>query len=160
SIAAGEPVFLEPGACVRRYHAALMRCVVPGTPHPEHRHWASVCREAVNAAIGAMRPGVRADAVDAACRGTVQAAGLGHLFHHRTGYSIGLGFSNWIEDLSLRPRESTPLQAGMVFHVVPFLTDGSAGIAVSEMILVTEAGAERLSRIPQELLTNGVASGR
>ena len=153
-IRAGEPVFLEPGACVRRYHAALMRCAVPGVPRPEHRHWAVACREAVNAAIRAMRPGVSAETIDAACRGTVEAAGLTHLFHHRTGYSIGLGFSNWIEDLSLRPRESTALQAGMVFHLVPFLTDGQAGIAVSEMVLVTEDGAERLTRLPQDLLTN------
>jgi Xaa-Pro dipeptidase len=152
-IAAGEPVFLEPGACVRRYHAALMRCAVPGVARPEHRQWATVCREAVNAAIRVMRPGVRAGAVDTACRETVDAAGLGRLFHHRTGYSIGLGFSNWIEDLSLRPGELALLEAGMVFHVVPFLTDGRAGIAVSEMVLVTEDGAERLTRLPQDLLT-------
>ena len=58
-------------------------------------------------AIRSMLPGVSAEAIDAACAGTVEATGLAHLFHHRTGYSIGLGFFNWIEDLGLRPREST-----------------------------------------------------
>ena len=80
------------------------------------------------------------------------AAGLGSLFHHRTGYSIGLGFSNWIEDLSLQEGEPTRLEAGMVFHLVPFLSDGREGIAVSEMVLVTARGAERLTTLPQGLL--------
>jgi Xaa-Pro aminopeptidase len=40
----------------------------------------------------------------------------------------------------------------MVFHVVPFLSDGRQGVAVSEMVLVTDAGAERLTTLPQELL--------
>ncbi len=151
-IDSGDVVFLEPGACIRRYHAAVMRCVVAGEPLPEQQHWASVCRDAANAAMSAMRPGATSAGVDAACRGAVATAGLGHLFHHRTGYSIGLGFSNWIEELSLRAGDATPLDAGMVFHVVPFLTDGQVGIAVSEMVLVTAQGAERLTRLPQGLL--------
>jgi len=151
-IAAGDVVFLEPGACVRRYHAAIMRCTTVGRPSPEQERWAGGCREAVNAAIGAMRPGVPAAVVDRACRKTIQAAGLGSLFHHRTGYSIGLGFSNWIEDLSLQEGEPTRLEAGMVFHLVPFLSDGREGIAVSEMVLVTARGAERLTTLPQGLL--------
>jgi Xaa-Pro aminopeptidase len=151
-IAAGDVVFLEPGACVARYHAAVMRSVVVGPAAPEPSLWAAACRDAVNAAMAAMRPGVTAAAVDRACRESIRSAGLGGLFHHRTGYSIGLGFSNWIEDLSLREGELTPLQAGMVFHVVPFLSDGRQGVAVSEMVLVTGDGAERLTTLPQELL--------
>ena len=151
-IAAGDVVFLEPGACVRRYHAAIMRCAIVGPPPAEQERWARACRHAVNAAIAAMRPGVTAASVDRACREAILASGLDGLFHHRTGYSIGLGFSNWIEDLSLREGEDTPLEAGMVFHVVPFLSDGRQGVAVSEMVLVTEDGAERLTTLPQELL--------
>jgi Xaa-Pro dipeptidase len=151
-IAAGDVVFLEPGACVRRYHAALMRCAVVGSPRGDAERWAHACRDAVNAAMGAMRPGVAAAMVDRACRQSIRASGLGELFHHRTGYSIGLGFSNWIEDLSLREGEDTPLEAGMAFHVVPFLSDGRQGVAVSEMVHVTEHGAERLTDVPQELL--------
>jgi Xaa-Pro dipeptidase len=151
-IAPGDVVFLEPGACVRRYHGAIMRCVTAGPPSDEQRRWADASRDAVNAAIAAMRPGIPASSVHGACRESLQVAGLGGLFHHRTGYSIGLGFSNWIEDLSLRDGEETPLAAGMVFHVVPFLSDGRQGVAVSEMVLVTEAGAERLTTLPQGLL--------
>src|SRR5262249_24260876 len=147
-IARGDVVFLEPGACVRRYHAAIMRCATAGPASPEARRWADACREAVNAAIGAMRPGVAAAAVDRACRETIRAAGLGDIFHHRTGDSIGLRFSNWIEDLSLQEGEPARLDAGMVFHVVPFLTDGRQGVAVSEMALVTDRGAERLTTLP------------
>ena len=148
-------VFLEPGACVRRYHAAVMRCATAGRPSREQERWADASRDAVNAATAAMRPGTPAAAVDRACRETLQAAGLGGLFHHRTGYSIGLGFSNWIEELSLREGEETPLAPGMIFHVVPFLSDGRQGIAVSEMALVTETGAERLTTLPQGLLAVG-----
>ena len=151
-LAAGDVVFLEPGACVRRYHAAIMRCTTIGPPTEEQRRWAAACRDGVNAAIAAMRPGVTAMAVDRACRDAIQASGLGGLFHHRTGYSIGLGFSNWIEELSLQQGEATPLAAGMVFHVVPFLSDGRQGIAVSEMVGVTDEGAERLTTLPQGLL--------
>jgi Metallopeptidase family M24 len=51
------------------------------------------------AALAAVRPGISAAALDRVCPDALRAAGLGGLFHHRTGYSIGLGLSNWIEDL-------------------------------------------------------------
>lgn len=151
----GDVVFLEPGACARRYHATLMRCAVAGSPPPELEGWAEVSAAAANAAIAAMKPGVTSGEVDRACRSVVDGTGLGHLFRHRTGYSIGIGFSNWIEELSLRANDPTPLEPGMVFHVVPFLTDGRVGIAVSEMAVVTEHGAERVTTLPQRLLSAG-----
>lgn len=152
---AGEPLFLEVGGCVGRYHAAVMRTAHLGPAPVRLRQMLAASRAGVTAALAAMRPGTPSGEVDRACREAVAAAGFGHCFHHRSGYSIGIGFPpDWGEGrlLSLRPMDPTPLQAGMVFHVVPFLSvEGEVGCAVSETVLVTETGAERLTDVPQEL---------
>jgi Xaa-Pro aminopeptidase len=67
---------------------------------------------------------------------------------------MGLGFEGFAEGhiLSLHQQEPTPLEAGMVLHLVPFLmVDGEVGLAVSETVIVTETGAEAVCRVPREL---------
>ena len=53
------------------------------------------------------------------------------------------------------PTSDWPLQAGMMFHM-----DTSAdGIGVSEKVLVTANGGERLTRTPRCLLAGGSREG-
>src|SRR5262249_37619204 len=49
-----------------------------------------VLKEAQDAACAAVRPGITAEAVDAAAREPIAAAGYGEFFVHRTGHGIGL----------------------------------------------------------------------
>jgi len=151
-----EPVLIEIGGCVNRYHAALMRTVLLGTVPKELRYWADVAIEALEAAIEAIRPGVTAGQVDQACREVIEKAGLYEKFRKRTGYSIGLAYApDWGEGhfLSLQKDDPTILKPGMTFHMPPALREyGKYGFGVSETVLVTETGCEVLTQVPNRLI--------
>ena len=151
----GDPVFLETNAAHRRYHAAIMRSAFIGRAPDDYRslHAASVA--GLEAALAAIRPGVPASAVDRACRDAVATAGWGSSFRLRSGYSMGLGFDNFGEPLlfSLHQENHSPLEAGMVLHLVPYLSEPTlGGVAVSETVIVSAEGAEPVSSLPRHLV--------
>jgi Xaa-Pro dipeptidase len=153
-LAPGDPLFIELGACVRRYHSAMMRPAVVAPVAERLRTMCAVSREGLEAALAALKPGATSGDVDRSCRETVRRAGWGDAFHHRTGYSIGMGFPHWGEGhiLSIREGDATPIETGMVFHIVPYLMiEGEVGLAVSETVVVTESGAEPLGTIPRAI---------
>ncbi len=81
-------------------------------------------REAQEAACAAVRPGVRAESVDAAAREPITAAGYGGQFIHRTGHGIGLETH---EDPYIVTGNTEPLQPGMAFSVEPGIYPGPPG---------------------------------
>jgi Xaa-Pro dipeptidase len=93
--------------------------------------------------------------VHAACQQALADAGWGGYHRHRTGYSIGIGFPpDWGEGhiKSLAADDPEPLEAGMVFHVIPSLpVPDVAGIALGETVLVTEHGGESLTHFDRNL---------
>jgi Xaa-Pro dipeptidase len=143
----GDAVFIEIGACVRRYHAALMRTAVIGDPSDKMKKVAQAVADGLAAAVASMKPGATAGEVDDACRGTISRAGFGQYFHHRTGYSIGIAFPpDWGEGdiLSLKGGERTVLKPNMVFHTPPAcLIPGEFGIGMSATTRITENGNEQ-----------------
>lgn len=155
-VAASKPVHFEIGGCVKRYGGVIMRTVVSGPPPTVLRERSEALAKGLEAAIGSIRPGVTAGEVDAACRSVIEEAGWGHLFFHRLGYSLGVGFPpGWGEGyfFELRPDFEAPLQENMVFHLVPFLLeDGVMGTGMSETVRVTSDGCEVITNYPRELL--------
>ena len=71
----------------------------------------------------------------------------------RLGYSIGIGYPpDWGErTISLRPGETTQLAAGMALHMIPGMWMDGFGYEMSEPVVVTDTGVERLTDLPQEL---------
>ena len=147
----GDVVFFEASACIHRYSAPLMRTIAIGEPRPEVRALEEASLAGADAAIAAIRPGVTAGDVDAAGRNAVRALGMDEFFRHRMGYSVGIGFTKWLDGFSLRPREQTVLEENMVLHVIPFLSTGSEAVALSETVLVTAAGAERIPTLDRRI---------
>lgn len=152
---ANDVVFFEISGCVRRYSGALMRTAVIGTPDPEVERGADAVIGGLTRAIDAMKPGVPAAEIDRICRGYIADQGYGHLFRHRTGYSIGVNFPpDWGEGQirSLKGNEERPLEPGMVFHMPPaLLGNGKWGVGFSETVLITETGHEVLTQLPRTL---------
>ena len=120
---------------------------------------ADVIIAALEAAIGAIRPGVTSGSVDAACREPIERAGFEPNFRKRTGYSVGIGYSpSWGEGhiVSLRRDDPTRLEPGMVFHMPPALrVPGQYGLGFSETVLVTPTGCEVLTNHPRRLHVAG-----
>ena len=158
TLAEGDEVLVELGACQRRYFGALMRTLVVGRADATLRSLEAVVREALDKAVAAIRPGATCGEVDAACRDTIAAAGFDRGFRKRTGYSIGVAYApDWGEGhvASLRAGDRRELEPGMVFHVVPAIRLPERCLGMSETVLVTESGHEILTSFPRQLLGGG-----
>lgn len=151
-----DVVFFEISGCVKRYSGALMRTVALGNPSPDILREADAVIGGLTRAIDAMAPGVPCAEIDRLCRSYITDQGYGHLFRHRTGYSIGVNFPpDWGEGQirSLKGNELRPLEAGMVFHLPPaLLGNGKYGVGFSETVLITPTGHEVLTSLPRQLL--------
>ncbi|MDX6749088.1 Xaa-Pro peptidase family protein [Geminicoccaceae bacterium 1502E] len=147
-IDAGDAVFLEAGGCRHRYHTAMMRTVIVGEAAPAVHDAETVVRDAMDAAMAAIRPGVPAQEIDRVARRVI-AEGTGEAVQAaRSGYSIGIAFApDWGEGhiLSLLEGEHTPLEENMTFHLIPWVqVPGLAGVGLSETVRVTAGGCESL----------------
>ena len=155
-LGADEPAFLEMAASHDRYHAALMRSAWVGAVPQAAQDMEKTCREALQAALDAIRPGVASEDVHSACQSVIDRAGYTDNFRKRTGYSVGISFApDWGEGgiLSLYTGVVTTLQPGMTFHIPPALrVYGQFTVGVSETVVVTETGCRALSAVPRPML--------
>ena len=147
----GEAKTIELAGAFGRYHAPLARTVMLGEPPKQLAETAKVIAEAMGATLAAIRPGVEVDAVHHAFDRTIRSHDMKK--ESRLGYSIGIGYPpDWGErTISLRPGETTQLAAGMVLHIIPGMWMDGFGYEMSEPVVVTDTGVERLSDLPQEV---------
>lgn len=144
-------VVMELGAARRHYHAPSTRTAHIGRPPEEMARLAEVIIEGGDLAIEAAKPGVTCAEVEAVWQGVLKRNG--YRKESRVGYSIGLNFPpDWGErTASLRAGDETVLQPGMCFHFQSGVWLADFGAAVSESIVITERGGERLSDIDRKL---------
>lgn len=141
----GEATALELSGVYQRYHAPLARTVSLGRPDPRLVQCADIVAEGMAAALAAMRPGVPAHAAHAAFTSVISRHGMTK--ESRIGYSIGIGYPpDWGErTVSLRAAEQTVLAPGMAFHVMLGIWLADWGYELSEPVLITDSGVERLT---------------
>jgi Xaa-Pro dipeptidase len=132
------------------YAVGIVRSAVLGR-HAEAEAVHAVAVEALEAAVGAIRAGVPASAVDAAARKVVEKSPFPRGFRHRTGYHTGPHWGGR-GNLSLEPESKDVLEAGMTFHM-PVILFGETEIMIgaSEHVLVTDTGCEILAKTPHTL---------
>src|SRR5690625_1159684 len=150
-----EAVFLEVGGCVARYHTAMMRTVFVGDIPEVVSRAEAVVREAMQATMAAIKPGVPAQDVDRIARKVIRDGAPDSAQASRTGYSIGIAFApDWGEGhiLSLLEGQEQPLEENMTFHLLPWVqVPGMAGVGLSETVRVTADGCECFSDFPRQV---------
>ncbi len=151
---ANDQLTLEWAGASARYHAALMRTVVIGEPRPEHRAMHAAAKDALLACEAALKPGEPMGEVFRAHRNALDAAGYGHARLNACGYSLGARFTpSWMDPQMFYEGAETMMDAGMVFflHMILMDSDTGAAMTLGRTSLVTQGGAEPLSRLPLEL---------
>ncbi len=145
-------VLFDFGGVVDGYCSDFGRTVVAGEPAPGFRDAYDVMLEAYEAGRAACRPGALAREVNAACRATIEAAGLGEHFRHRMGHGIGMDVH---ERPFLSPEDETPLEVGMTFTDEPsILVEGRFGMRIENIVACADGGAEVLNDYPNALVCN------
>jgi Xaa-Pro dipeptidase len=152
-IAPDEHVLLEIGGCVERYHAALMRTRLPKNPSPSVQRAVDAVRAGRDAHLKALRPGVTGDALHAAYLDALDRYGVRSWNRHSSGYPLGIAFPPYwgeIRLMTLTRGVTRQLEPGMALHVISGLTEPAENVAhvgLSECLLVTESGWERLINV-------------
>ena len=143
-----EVLLVDWGARVHWYGSDLTRVVWLGSIPPQLRQVFDVVREAHDRAIEAVRPGVKARAVDNVAREIVRKAGYGKLFNHGLGHGLGIVAH---ESPRVSKTSVDVLKPGMVITIEPGIyLPGVGGVRLEDDVLVTETGYEVLSSLPIE----------
>jgi Xaa-Pro dipeptidase len=151
-LGAGDVVHLELTPRVEGYSARIMRCAVVGGASAEQHVTANRIRSLQDTQIAAMHPGARARDVDALLREPMLRDGLRPSFDNISGYTLGYyhpaGPHTSDFTRCFHPAADWQVEAGMVFHMYA----SARGLSLSETVLVTTDGPERLTRTPRILL--------
>jgi len=143
----GDLVLIELATCVNGYWSDLTRTAALGSPKAEVDQILALVRDAQQAAVDGVRPGVSAADIDALARDKIAAHGLSSLFTHHTGHHVGFRYHD--PGFLILPGESAQLEPGMVITIEPgvYVPERGAGARIEDNVLVTESGHETLSRI-------------
>jgi Xaa-Pro aminopeptidase len=150
----GDLVVLDFGGVLDGYCSDLTRTVALAPPSAEARRVHQAVREAQQAAIDAVKPGIATTDVDRAARRVLEAHGLGEAFGHGTGHGLGLDVHE--DPRVTRPRADVapvPLEPGMVFTIEPgAYLPGWGGVRIEDDVLVTDRGCEVLTSVSYALI--------
>lgn len=148
-IKSDQPVLFDWGANVAGYCSDLTRVAFTGKIPPKIREIYEIVRQAQQAGIRAVKPGVRCSTPDKAARKIIAQAGFAEKFTH----SLGHGFGRDVHEApALAGRNKTPLRVGMVLTVEPGIyLPGLGGVRIEDDILVTATGQRKLSTLSRSL---------
>lgn len=143
----GDAVVMDIGASSNGYSSDITRMALIGDGPEGYAEVHAVVDRAVQAALEAARPGVKAHVVDDAARGVIAEAGYGDYFVHRTGHGLGTEVH---EPPFITASSQTVLDEGMVFSIEPGIyLPGRFGIRLEEIVILRKDGPEIFSDLPR-----------
>jgi len=139
----GTILLMDGGCRVEEYESDISRTVVLGKPTDKMKQVFDIVHRAQQAALGAAKPGVQCQSVDAAARKVIADAGYGpdyKYFTHRVGHGIGMDGHEWPY---LVRGNTLPLAPNMCFSDEPGVyIRGEFGVRLEDDMHITENGAE------------------
>ena len=145
----GDAVVLDFGGLMFGYGSDTSRTVCVGEPSEQVREVHEIVRQAQQAGVDAVRPGVACQEVDRAARRVISEAGYGEQFIHRTGHGIGVTTH---EPPYMIEGEEQAMVPGMCFSVEPGIyLAGRFGVRIEDIVTVTSEGGRRLNNTERDL---------
>lgn len=151
-IAAGVLVTIDWGAYLDGYCSDCTRTYATGKLSSDAVEAYELVLSAQEAGLQAVRSGISGREVDEIARTIIDNAGHSEHFGHGLGHGVGM-------EIHEAPRLSRtaleePLRAGNIVTVEPGVyVPGSLGVRIEDLVLVGEAGCERLTSLPKQLIT-------
>jgi Xaa-Pro aminopeptidase len=149
-IGPSEAVVCDFGGTMNSYCSDITRTVCSGAPPAQFSELYEVLQAAQKLGVQAGVVGVACEAVDAAARRVIAAAGYGDAFIHRTGHGIGLEEH---EDPYMVAGNTTPLAAGHAYSVEPGIyLAGRFGARIEDIVVATPQGPLALNTVDHSLV--------
>jgi len=90
--------------------------------------------KAQEAAIKAVKPGIKAKKLDKIARDIIEKEGYGKYFVHSLGHGVGLDIHEWPY---INSKNETVLEEGMVFTIEPGIyIPGEFGVRIEDMVMI------------------------
>ena len=153
-VQADEMVLFDFGGTHQGFNSDTTRCVFTGPIPNDVRTAYDSLMTAQQAAVEAACVGNRLCDVDAAARSTLEAAGHGPAFVHRTGHGIGAEVH---EEPYVTAKNTAPVQIGHAFSIEPGIYyDGRWGMRLEDIVVVGADGeAIRCNNSERDLVMVG-----
>ena len=138
------------GVILAGYCSDQTRTVWVGPAAQDARRAYEAVREAQQAALDAIHPGVALGEVDSAARKSLKRHKLDQYFTHSTGHGVGLEIH---EAPRVAAGQPEVLQPGMVITIEPGVYfPGKWGVRIEDMVAVTASGREMLTPTSKDFL--------
>jgi len=150
AIPSGGFVVCDFGVILEGYCSDQTRTVWVGSAPEEAKLAYEAVKEAQQAAVDVVRPGLTVGEVDESARKVLRKAGLGRYFTHSTGHGVGLEIH---EAPRVASGQKEVLQPGMVITIEPGVYfPGKWGVRIEDMVAVTAGGHELLTPTSKDFL--------
>jgi Xaa-Pro aminopeptidase len=128
------------------YWVDVSRTYHIGPLQSSERQMLEAVTAAHEAAIGAIRPGIRGGDLDRVARIPIESYGFGALIRHAAGHGAGFGTLDHTARPRLHPKSDDVLEPGMVVKLELGVYSDDAGVRKSDIVAVTDSGANALTR--------------
>ena len=105
-----------------------------------------IVEEALDIAIGIIKPGIYAREVDKKARTYFMKKGYDGAFIHHTGHPVG---NSW--GIMLTPNSPSVIKEGMAFALEPGIYDERGGVRIEDNVCVIKNGAVNIMNLPRVL---------
>lgn len=145
----GDLVLFDLGVIFEGYCSDITRTIAYGDISDKQAHIYQTVLQAEEAALNAVKSGVKASELDLTARQIIHDAGYGEYFPHRLGHGLGISVHEYP---SMTATNDLEIKPGMVFTIEPGIyVPEVAGVRIEDDIYLSENGVETLTKFPKSL---------
>lgn len=144
----GEPIVVDIGCRVERYHSDLTRTIILGKPDEQFTKVYTTVLKAQETAEKRIRAGIKGKRADAFARTVIEKADYGQYFGHGLGHGVGLAVHEGPRASKL---SKEVYRAGMTLTIEPGIyLPGWGGVRIEDLVVIQEKGVEILSQASKD----------
>jgi Xaa-Pro aminopeptidase len=141
----GDLVLIDMGMKYKGYCSDMTRIIFTAKPTKEQKKIYNIVLKAKETAIKKIRPNSIEQKIYSTAQEIIEKNGFGKYFEHGLGHGVGLEIH---ESPSLTDKGKNRLKQNMITTIEPGIyLPGKFGIRLEDMVLITEKGVEKITKI-------------